>query len=408
MERLALLSRLAWRSLWREYRRTALLLSAITLGVWAMIAMAAFFRGWLEQQLLDSLDNLTAHIQIHAPGYLDDPALGHSMPPPAAALRKVLDGPDVKAWGSRMRLPAVVMSERESASVTLIGIEPDREQTLSFISRAVARGRYLDDAGDDGMLLGRKLAERLETGLGKRVVVMTQGADGEIAERGFRVVGIFDATLEEMETAYLFTGLRTVQALVGVGAQISEIAIKAPARDRLEPLLTRLRQAAPGDEVLSWPELEPLLRVFVGIIDAFLLIWYVVVFLLMSFGLINTLLMAVFERTREIGLLLALGMHPNWILGQILLESVLLLALGMGLGNALAALMLWGLSGGMDMSAFSEGLAMLGMSPVIYPFVETHDIVIANSVVLTLGLVASLYPAWRAAVTVPVDALGRP
>lgn len=407
MQHFSLLFRLAWRSLWREYRRSLVLLSAITLGVWAMIAMAAFFRGWLEQQLTDSIDNLTGHVQIHAPGFRDDPVLAHSMAAPGKALRAVLDGADVSVWGSRVRVPAVVVSERESAGVSLIGIQPDKEQTLSFIARAVKDGRYLENAADDGLLLGKKLAERLETGLGKRVVVMTQGQGNEIADRGFRVVGIFDATVEEMETAYLFTGLQAAQRMLGLGEQISEIAMKSPRHDHLEPLVAALRQTAPDDEVLPWLELEPLLKVFVGVIDAFLVIWYVIVFLLMSFGLINTLLMAVFERTREIGLLLALGMQPRWILGQVLLESVMLLLLGLVLGNALVALNMWWLSDGIDMSAFSEGLAMLGISPILYPALQTHDVVIANVVVLLLGIAASLYPAWHAARTVPVDAINQ-
>lgn len=407
MGNLGLLTRLAWRSLWREYRRSLVLLSAITLGVWAMIAMAAFFRGWLEQQLTDSIDNLTGHVQIHAPGYRDDPVLGHSMPAPGPALRAVLDGPQVTAWAGRVRVPAVVVSERESAGVTLLGIQPGREQGLSFIARAVKQGRYLADDGDDGLLLGRKLAERLETGLGRRVVVMTQGPGNDIADRGFRVVGIFDANVQEMETAYLFTGLQAAQQMLGMDARLSEIALKAPRHDGLAPLLGALRRAAPGEETLPWQELEPLLKVFVGVIDAFLVIWYVVVFLLMSFGLINTLLMAVFERTREIGLLLALGMRPQWILGQVMLESLMLLLLGLLLGNGLVALNMWWLSDGIDMSAFSEGLAMLGISPILYPTLEVRDIVMANVVVVVLGVAASLYPAWHASRTVPVDAINQ-
>jgi ABC-type lipoprotein release transport system permease subunit len=300
-----------------------------------------------------------------------------------------------------------VVSERESAGVTLLGIQPDKEQTLSFIAGAVKQGQYLTDAGDDGLLLGRKLAERLETGLGKRVVVMSQGQGNEIADRGFRVVGIFDATVEDMETAYLFTGLGAAQAMLGIGEQISEIALKAPRHDELETLLSALREAAPDDEVLSWLELEPLLKMFVGVIDAFLVIWYVIVFLLMSFGLINTLLMAIFERTREIGLLLALGMPPRAILGQVLLESIMLLMLGLLLGNGLVLLNLWWLADGIDLSAFAEGLAMMGVSPVLYPTLAVKDVVIANVVVVVLGIVASLYPAWRASRTVPVDAINQ-
>ncbi|MGD2082445.1 MAG: ABC transporter permease [Chromatiales bacterium] len=402
-----LLARLAWRSVWRQRRRSLILLAAITLGVWAMIAMAALFRGWLEGQVTNEIDNLTGHVQIHAPGYRDDPALEHSMDPPAAGLLKVLDGPQVTHWASRVRVPAVVSSERESAGVTLVGIRPARERGLSFIAEAVSEGRYLEGPGDDGLLLGRKLAERLETGLGKRVVIMSQGRGNTVADRGFRIVGIFDADVQTVETAFVFTGLTTAQRLLDIGDRVSEIALKAPRYDALGPLVESLRATAPGREVLPWPELEPLLKVMLKVTDGFMYIWYLVVFLAMSFGLINTLLMAVFERTREIGLLMALGMRPGAVLVQVLLESALLLVLGLVLGNGLTGLTLWALHDGIDLSRFAEGLAMMGYSPVIYPALIPRDAIGANLLVILLGIAASLYPAWRAARTVPVEALAR-
>jgi ABC-type lipoprotein release transport system permease subunit len=236
---------------------------------------------------------------------------------------------------------------------------------------------------------------------------MSQGRGNTIADRGFRVVGIFDADLETVETAFVFTGLATAQQLLDVGDRISEIALKAPRYDELGPLVESLRASAPGREVLPWLELEPLLKVMLKVTDGFMYIWYVVVFLAMSFGLINTLLMAVFERTREIGLLMALGMRPVAILVQVLMESALLLVLGLVLGNALTGLTLWVLQDGIDLSRFAEGLAMMGYSPVIYPELIPRDAVLANLIVILLGIAASLYPAWRAARTVPVEALAR-
>jgi len=221
------------------------------------------------------------------------------------------------------------------------------------------------------------------------------------------VVGIFDASIETMETGFVFTGLGTTQRLLDLGERISEIALKAPRYDDLRPVVADLRNAAPDLEVLPWLDLEPLLQVMLKVTDAFMYIWYLVVFLAMSFGLINTLLMAVFERTREIGLLMALGMRPASILVQVLVESILLLVLGLLLGNALTWLTLWALHDGIDFSRFAEGLAMMGYSPVIYPALIPRDVLGANLLVILLGIAASLYPAWRAARTVPVDALAR-
>lgn len=172
---LSLLYTLAWRNVWRNRRRTLVILLAIAFGIWSMVTLAAIMRGMIEQQVDNTINNLIGHIQVHAVGYRDDPSIDNSMPSPGASMLKVLRWEDVRAWATRVRVPAVVASERESAGVTLVGIDPKAEQGLSFIAKAVTEGRYLQSPGDQGLLLGRKLAERLETSLGKRVVLMKIG-----------------------------------------------------------------------------------------------------------------------------------------------------------------------------------------------------------------------------------------
>jgi len=401
-----LLAVLAWRNLWRHPGRTGAILFALALGVWSMVSLAGLTRGVLEGQPERAIANLTGHVQIHAPGYRDDPVVEHSMPPPGPELRAVLAA-GALAWAARVRVPAIVVSERESAAVTLVGIDPAQERGLSFIPGAVVAGRYLESVDDAGLLIGRKLAERLETRLGWRVVVMSEGADNELADRGFRIVGLFDAEPEAIETGYVFVGRRAAQRMLRLGERISEIALVAPERDRIDSLLERLRAAAPDLDVRPWTEIEPLLVLTEELSNVVLVIWYLIVFTAMSFGLVNTLLMAVFERTREFGLFQALGMRPRLIVGQVLGESVILIALGLALGNAAAALTLRWLESGLDLSAFAEGFEMAGYSPVLYPEVAAGDVLAANLLVLVLGLIASLYPAWRAARHVPVRALAR-
>jgi ABC-type lipoprotein release transport system permease subunit len=410
--RAPLLLILAWRNLWRHKRRTFMILLAFALGVWSMVVIAAISRGSLEQQLTNSILNLTGHIQIHAPGFRDDPVIQYRFAPPGAALVEALGARDVIAWGARVRVPAVVASERESAGVTLVGIEPQREESLSFIPEAVTEGRYLAAPDDEGLLLGRKLAERLETGLGRRVVLMSQDVNNRVADRGFRVVGIFDTQPQQMEEAYVFIGRGTAQQLLKMGDSVTEIAVMTTDRDRLDAPLARLRSAAAAGtsdslEVEPWTVVEPLLVLTQRITDVILIIWYVIVFAAMSFGLINTLLMAVFERTREFGLFQALGMRPTHIIGQVLVESLILLALALAIGNVAAWGTIRSLKGGIDLSAVAEGMELVGVAPVIYPAWSAGDLAAANVLVFVLGLVASLYPAWRAARHVPIEAITR-
>ncbi len=414
-----LLTVLAWRNLWRYPRRTTIILLAIAFGIWSMLSMSAFMRGMMEQYVNNAIQSLVGHIQIHAPGYRDDPVIDHSMPPPNDKLLNVLNGENIKGWATRVRVPAAVSSERESMGVTLVGIDPAQEQGLSFIADAdaVTEGRYLESIDDKGIILGRKLVERLETRLGKRVVLMSQNRYNEIAERGFRVVGIFDAKTENVETQFAFVGRRVAQKMLGMQDNISELAVLGQDRDELDDLVQKLRVAATDElattekpeklDIQPWPTLNPLVKIMVNVFEGFLLIWYVVVFIAMAFGLVNTLLMAVFERTREIGLFQALGMKPRWIVGQVLFESSFLLAIGLTVGNLMGWATLVLTADGLDFSRWAAGYEMAGLSSLIYLVLSTADIVIANVLVISLGLIASLYPAWRAARYVPVEAITR-
>jgi ABC-type lipoprotein release transport system permease subunit len=301
----------------------------------------------------------------------------------------------------------VIVSERESAGVTLMGIDPQGERDLSFISKAITDGVYLSSPDDPGLLLGRKLAEQLETTLGRRVVLMSQDANNQIADRGFRVVGIFDADPKAMETGYVFVGLNVAQQMLKIGKDVSEVAVMTPDRKRLEAVVASLRTVAPSEDVAAWTEVQPMVVLMEKIHNVVLLIWFAVVFTAMAFGLVNTLLMAVFERTREFGLFQALGMPPRFILGQVLMESLILLGTALLLGNLVSWVSVVGLKGGIDLSMFAEGLEMVGMSPVMYPALSAGDVTAANIIVIVLGVLASLYPAWRASLYVPVEAITR-
>ena len=255
-------------------------------------------------------------------------------------------------------------------------------------------------------MLGRKLLERLETDLGKRVVVMSQDPANDIVDRGFRVVGVFESKLESQEEAFAFAGERTVQELLRIGDDVSEIAATGENYRDVEALYQAVATAAGEQaETRAWYDLDSYLGTMVRFMDGFVLVWIVVVFLALSFGLINTLVMAVFERVREIGLMLALGMTPGMILAQVLVESTLLLVIGLAAGNLLAWLTIMPLRDGIDVSALAQGMEMMGAASVLYPALYLKDMLLANVIVIVLGFIASLSPAWRASRYEPVEAI---
>jgi ABC-type lipoprotein release transport system permease subunit len=404
----AALMTLSWRNLWRNYRRTLIMLLAITVGVWAMIFMTALLRGMVDNMVRTGISVLPGHVQIHAKAYRDDPSVTHSLPAPEQALLAILNSQDVVAWTGRIKVPAMVSSEQDNRGVTLLGVDPAGELAMGFDPTDISEGRFLDGADDRGVVIGKKLMERLETRLGKRVVVMSQDPENAIADRGFRVVGVFTADLESREESVVYAGRDVIQAMLGVDTDISEIAILGHDYRTPQALTASIRNTVPADrEVLSWLELDPYLSTMMRVMDGFVLVWMVVIFLALSFGLVNTLMMAVFERVREIGLMRALGMRPSGIVYQILVESLLLLMLGLLAGNLLALGTIAWLKDGIDVSAVAKGMEMMGAASVMYPVLQWSDLVLANVVVIVLGIITSLLPAWRASQYRPVEALGR-
>ncbi len=399
---------LAWRNIWRNPRRTAVILTAVVIGCWSMIFMSALMRGMEVGMVRNGIDTLTGNIQIHHPLYRQDPVLEYDiadMEKVREALLQVL--PPRAAWSERLRVSTVVSNARHSGGVILVAVEPEAEKIVSFIGRAVKEGRYLAPA-DKGILVGEALLKKFETSLGKRLILTASRADGEIVSRSFPIIGVYDAEMESVEKQFAFVSLSAGQKFLG--ESISEVAVSLPGRDisglQEKEIATRLRQELPDVEVATWPELLPMLAGYLEISDGFLYVYFLVVFVAMGFGIVNTTLMAVYERIREFGLLAALGMKPWQIIVSVLTESALVLLIGIGIGSLIGVASVLPLAnGGINLTELAAGTEMASMPRIIYPMLVYKDVVIANLLIIVLGLLVSFYPAWKAARFRPVEAL---
>lgn len=406
MRLLGILGQLAWRNLWRNHRRTIIMLGAISVGVWAMIFMTALTRGMVDQMISDGIKALPGHVQMHHEDYLDDPSVANRLPVSDAELARHFDSAGLRAWASRVRVPAVVTSERDSRGITLLGIDPRAEREILFVDYDDMEGRFLTDENDNGIVIGKKLAKILDTEIGKRVVVMSQDPDNDIADRGFRIVGLYVASTGAVEEAFAFIGKVAAQKMLRIGDSTTEAVFLGDDYRDVEFVYETVASAVgDGVSVTRWYDVNSYLGTMMKVMDGFVLVWVVVIFLALSFGLVNTLAMSVFERVREIGLMLALGMKPGSIVGQIVIESMLLLVLGLTIGNFLAWATVVPLEGGIDISIVAEGMEMMGAASVLYPKLTLNDMILANVVVLVLGFLASLSPAWRASRYEPVEAI---
>ncbi len=402
---------LAWRNIWRNPRRTIVILTAVIIGVWSMVLLGALMRGVAVGMIKNGIATLTGHTQIHHRGYRDDPAIENSI---TGIQRQNIEKaliqslPQGAQWTSRVRVNAIANNARHSSGVTMVGIDPQAEAKVSFIGTAISEGRYLSSNDLNGILVGQALMNKFETKIGRKLVLMSQDKDQEIASRAFRIVGVFRAEMEATEKHYVFVHQSASQKMLKLGNGISEISILlADGYNNLAAHKDLKSALSPEKfEVHSWRELLPFQTAYLRILDGFMWFWFLVVFVAMGFGIVNTTLMAVFERMREFGLMKALGMKPWWILREVLVESFLLLICGLIVGNFLGFISVYALSGsGIDLSALAAGAEYAGMTRIIYPALAIKDVIIANSTVLLLGLIVSLYPAIKASRFTPVEAL---
>ena len=309
---------LAWRNLWRNYRRTGIMLVAIVVGVWAMILFSSLMSGMVDEMVRGGLRTLPGEVQIHHPGFRDDPSVANSMDAPSGDLLARLNQPPVSGWAARIKVPAMISSERDNRGIQLLGVDPAQEISLGFDPQDIVEGRFLESPRDNGLVIGRKLAEQLETELGKRVVIMSQDPDNNVADRGIRIVGIYTARLQATEELNVYAGRETIQKMLKLGDKVSEVALTADDFRAVDSWWPGIATAAgAGLETLPWMALDGYLESMMDMQTSFNVIIMVVIFLALSFGLVNTLVMAVFERVREIGLMMALGMRPGWILSLI-------------------------------------------------------------------------------------------
>jgi ABC-type lipoprotein release transport system permease subunit len=400
---------IAWRNLWRHPRRTILILAAVIVGVWSMLFYSAFIRGLAGQMVRQNIANLTGDLQIQAPGFFENPVLEnllHTPAPARAALKEVL--PAGSRTTSRLRIGGVLRSAHGAFGATIVGIDPVEEQGISFIADAVTEGALLPDDAPNGIVIGAALLKRLEARLGHRLVIDAQDANGQIVSHAFTIVGVFRAQIEAMEKQLVFCPRGTLQNILGLGETVSEFSVILPEGVSPGSVADTLRARLPPESfhVLTWRELVPFVGAYLDSMGIFSLIWNIIIFVAMGFGLVNTILMAVFERIREFGLVRALGVTSFGVVSGVLIETALLLVLGMTAGGLVGASTIAALhDSGINFSAFAAGSEYFGMAQVIFPRSEPVDYVRASATVIGLGLIISLYPALKAARITPIQAM---
>lgn len=401
-----MLLRLAWRNLWRNKRRTLIILTSIVIGVVATDYLGNFSRGFMRQMFENQLGSHTSHLQIHARGFNDNKLVQNFMPAPDHALAALTNHPMVKHFSRRVIAFGLLSSASSSSGVSLVGIEPDREGLVTTIKQFLVAGRYLSGEKNE-IVISKRLSQSLDVGLGDRVVAMASTLDGKVGSEMFRVVGIYHSPSLSFDRMYIYVPLSTAQEMLRVGDRIAEIAVIARDVTGVGSLKEDLlRELDSTFEVLTYQDLLPSLLSQIEMFDKIMLISYLVVALAMMFGIINTLLMSVFERIRELGVLKSIGMKNSQVFVMIELEALVLGVVGSVIGAGISvAVYLIMARNGLNLAMFSEGLAAFGTGAIVYPMFSLVSTVSEVVMVVLVCIVAAISPARRAVNLEPVQAI---
>ncbi|MBF5008684.1 ABC transporter permease [Burkholderia pseudomultivorans] len=400
---------IALRNLLRNPRRTAIMVAGTAFGIVGFAFILSFFDGFFDQTIENSTRYLTGHLQLERPGFRDDYAPQLAMDRPAPLLDALRRTPGVAAAAPRVQAQALASTAAKSEGIMLIGIDPPAEAKVTFIARTIVQGHALEPGADREIMIGRRLAAKLRVRLGEKIVVMTQAADGELGTAAYRVGGIYSTESASFDEAFAFVTLSAAQSLLDLGSRVSTINLRLDDRERVRSIMPALRAriGATGVALVPWQSLLPqlddmikLLRIVNGIVLSILL-------LVITSAVINTVFMAVTERTREFGVMLALGTSPGELARMVVYETValLLLAAAAGYGIGAALVIFLGYTG-IDMSGFFSGYSAIpGLTGIVYPRLMSATVLPPGIVLVVAGVLVSLYPAAKAARLDPVEAI---
>ena len=376
------------------------------LGLWAGAFIMAYSFGIMGQRLEDAIESEISHIQLHHPEYQKDFDVKYNISQSDEILKTILKDPEVKASSARILAMGMVNSPNNSTGGKLIGINPEHENQLTGLKSILIDGEYLDISDKNKVFIGQKLAEKLKIKVRSKIVLTFQDENKDIVAGAFRVKGIFKSHNTALEELNIYTTAKSMTNLL-TSSQHHEIAILLHDPNLLSTKVEAFQNEFAGLKVESWKELSPDLSLMIDTMDQSMIIFLVIILVALSFGIVNTMLMAVLERVKEIGMLMAIGMTRTRLFGMISLETIfmVMVAAPIGLLFAYGTISYLG-TYGMDLSGlYQEGYARFGFKAIIYPSLEFQYYIRIMVLVLITAILSSIYPAITALRLNPVEAI---
>ncbi|MFC1614540.1 ABC transporter permease [Gemmatimonadota bacterium] len=407
-----ILFKMSWRNVWRNKWRTVLTIGAICFGVSLMVWGFCLTDGSHEQIIRASVEAFSGHLQINRRGYHDDQRLRLGFVPDSSLYGLIESHkPAVTDYSARITTFGLISVGETSFAGMLLGIEPEAEARFIHWDRKLEQGEYLDPADEYGALVGTDMAGNLGVSLGDTIIIVTQDYYGALTG-GFRVVrGIFRSYAAELDRSAVLINLASAQHLLSMDKRVNTLVLMASNNEDVDPLKESLVSSLTDRdmEIKTWYEILPDLVQFVELDSFFGALTEMILVLVIGFMVLNTFLMSVMERIREFGVMRSLGASPGRVVVTIVLEALLLTAVGLLIGNLIGLTASWINSiypldfSGMGEEVYKE----YGMDPRIYALINLKTVLVPNLLIIGVVILALIYPAIRASRIKPVEALAR-
>jgi ABC-type lipoprotein release transport system permease subunit len=400
--------KIAWRNIWRNPRRSWVLISAIGIGVFCFIGTVSFYDGFAYEMVNSMIQLYGGHIQIAAKDFHSNPVI-HSYIQDPDRVKEALSEIEGIHFAEAVTFQGMVNSSEQASGVAIFGVNPEREPGVSIIPQLITNGTYLSrESSDHEIIMGEALAERLNVDLGEKIVLMVNDLKNDISAGAYRITGLFRSTSPDFDRSVVFLHLQEAQSLVGYSKEVSTFTLQMEQGMDLDAMTTNVREKLKDSsfEVLSWRERFPIIVMMLKAMDYSVIVLIVVLFIAIAFTIINSFLMVIFERIHEIGIMMANGVLPKQIRSMLYFEAVFLILLGTAFGLIISAgiVGLWSYKG-LDLSPFAKGLGIYNIGSVIYPYVDLIHILRGFLIIVLIVFLAIIYPSVKASRFKPVEAM---
>lgn len=397
--------KIAWRNIWRTPMRSLIVIGSIVMGIWAGIFVVAFSYGLNKQRTESSIKNAISHIQIHHPEYQKEYDSKFYLGEPDQLNNVLESDKSIESYAFRTLLNGMVSSPIKSNGVRIIGVNKNQEKELTNIYSGLVKGTYFENKRRNPILIGEALAEKLKVKLQSKVVLTFQDTENTIISGAFRVCGIYKTQYSKYDQGTVFIENKDLHRLLK-SENFHQVALLCNSIDQVDSTYNNLKTNLPEYEVKDWKSIAPELAYADKIMESWLFLIMIIIMLALIFGIINTMLMAVFERRKELGMLMAIGMNRSKIFLLILIETLFLSLIGAPTGLVLGALTIKITSEtGINLAFISKGLENVGLGSVIYPQIESYFYLFITVMVFLFTLIAAIYPSRKALMLKPTEAI---